>query len=174
DIPGLTLSQEEKNAYAIFYAKAEPNGNGSITSNKAVAFLSKSKLSFDVLNEIWRQTSKNSELDREGFYKALKYVALAQNNQPINPHLLYATTPLPVFEGIYINNTNSAVSSTVSSTVSNQSQDINNLTISDNEYQKWSNLFYQSKPVKNNISGNIAKDIFLKSGLPTTVLAEVW
>jgi len=52
DIQGLSLSQEEKNAYAILYAKAEPSNNGSISGNQAVNFLSKSKLSFDILSEV--------------------------------------------------------------------------------------------------------------------------
>jgi len=147
------------------YAKAEPNGNGTISPNQAFNFLKKSKLPVEILSEIWKQTQRNNVLDREGFYKALKYIALAQNNQPINPQLLYKSTPPPVFEGIYINNTN---------TNTNSNQNINNLVISDNEYEKWSNLFFHSKPVRNNISGNTAKEIFLKSNLPTNVLAEVW
>jgi hypothetical protein len=163
DIPGMALSQEEKTAYPILFNKAEPT-NGLISANQAFNFLSKSKLPFEILKKIWQLTQTNSTLNREGFFKALKYVALAQSNQPINSNLLYANTPLPNFEGIYLNSRPNASSG----------QDVSSLAISDIEYEKWSNLFYQSNPVNNNISGNTAKDIFLKSGLSTNTLAEVW
>lgn len=164
----LTLTPEEENAYAFFFSKADVNNIGSISANAAFEFLTKSKLSFEILNEIWKATSINSTLTRDGFYKALKYVSLAQNNQPVNPVLLYAKTPLPIFEGIFFNNN-------INQKYQNSSnQDLQSLTITDIEREKWTSIFYQSNPVNNNISGNIAKVIFMKSNLSTIILRDIW
>ncbi|KAJ3069564.1 hypothetical protein HK102_006903, partial [Quaeritorhiza haematococci] len=95
----LLLTPEESIAYAQYFRIADSENEGVITPQAAVAFLSKSSLSQNVLRDIWALADSEGlgYLTQPSFYKALKLIALVQSGKPASVAYLSQSTPLPNF-----------------------------------------------------------------------------
>ncbi|KAI9209621.1 uncharacterized protein BJ171DRAFT_484555 [Polychytrium aggregatum] len=176
---GLPLTQEELSAFSYFFKIADVDSKGVITPPLAVAFMSKSKLSHDVLGEIWSLANpdKKAFLTRESFYKALKLIALSQSGRPASLASLGTACPLPTFEGIVpetapmfslqtmpLHRTGSLSAHATGSS----------FTILPEERERFLAAFSASQPSNGLVTGDNAREVFMKSGLPLDVLGSVW
>ncbi|KAH8913887.1 hypothetical protein BT69DRAFT_1343904 [Atractiella rhizophila] len=76
-MPGLKLSElspEEKTAFQYLFKKADTDGIGVVTGDKAVPFFSHSNLPPFLLGEIWQMSDDDNKgfLTEDGFFLACR------------------------------------------------------------------------------------------------------
>ncbi|TPX33310.1 hypothetical protein SmJEL517_g03714 [Synchytrium microbalum] len=161
------MTVEEQTAYEKLFRIADAENKNVITPQTAYEFLSKSKLPQTTLSEIWTaaDSEKRGFLTRTGFFKALKYIALAQTGRPVSSGLNGAT-PLPALEGI--------TGPVASHRTGDKAAANASFELTDSEKDRFQTAFLSCKPANGTVSGEAARDVFLKSGLPTDPLSKIW
>ncbi|KNC96723.1 uncharacterized protein SPPG_07932 [Spizellomyces punctatus DAOM BR117] len=230
--PGFPLTAEETAAYAQLFKLADSQATGTVQPNDAVAFMSKSHLPQNVLSEIWQiaDSERKGYLTQQGFYKALKLIALAQAGKAPSAALLNTSAPIPTFGGITLPgnaspSTPSPFPSTVASHLTGASASGSPLSavathrtggsitthhtggglsvhstgtgriashmtgsgvashstgnggaynISAEERERFTVAFNSCKPLDGFVTGEAAKELFIKSTLPVDVLSKIW
>ncbi|KAJ3127551.1 hypothetical protein HK098_006229 [Nowakowskiella sp. JEL0407] len=203
-VPGLPLTATEASAYAEFFKQADVSGMGLITTGDAVNFLKKSLLPPPTLNEIWNLVDPESKgvLNQGAFFKALKLISLAQSGKPHTLTQLNADTPLPIFEKdkgfaspskpVIPNQPASAINPALrTGSVSSQppmpmlpqmtgailpqsTGAPTNFTLSVEERSRYMAAWNSCSPVDGMVTGDTARDLFLKSGLSIEILGKIW
>ena len=93
----VKLTKEEKGYYSNLFDLACKDGSTKVEGKEGAAFLKKSNLSREVLKNIWVIAAQTnlSWLERDEFYVALRLIALAQNNMPVEDKSIIYNDPLP-------------------------------------------------------------------------------
>ncbi|KAJ3324175.1 hypothetical protein HDU76_013468 [Blyttiomyces sp. JEL0837] len=191
--PELPLVPEELTAYAMIFKIADTEGKGAISAAAAVPFLTKSRLPQNVLGEIWTMANPEGKsfLDQKTFYKILKLIALCQGGKPVSLQFLASKTALPAFEGVSLTapaqtpppiakmtpqmTGNSSSSGTTPSTIPVQLTGSGaSFQISNEERDRFYAAWNACNPEGGFVTGDAAKEIFLKSGLAVETLGRIW
>ena len=87
--PNLHLSPEERRLFGQLFAQADSGKIGVVTGEDAVKFFEKTRLSSDVLGEIWQiaDTENRGLLTPAGFGIVLRLIGYAQAGTPVSQEL---------------------------------------------------------------------------------------
>lgn len=189
----MGLTPDEKKLYSQLFKSLDPEGAGVITGEKARATFEKSGLPPSVLGEIWQIADQNNLgfLTQFGFCLAMRLIGYTQAGQHPTASLSDNPGPLPKFinltmppprEALQPQSTNNSFMQTQPSSAVPQSANSLNTQqqgpiapVSVADFQKFSQLFIKTVGSPNGeLSGNKAREIFLKAKLPTSTLGHVW
>ncbi|XP_074643122.1 epidermal growth factor receptor substrate 15-like 1 [Tubulanus polymorphus] len=130
----------------------------------AAAFLKKSGLNEKTLGQIWSFADRNGKgfLDKQGFFIALKLIALTQNNMDASIANIMATAPAPNMGDA---GSPAAVPPGTGDT---------GWKIKLPEKAKYDKVFNNLNPVDGKVPGSVVKPVLLNSKLPLDILGKIW
>lgn len=157
------LSQEESVLYSNHFKSLDKENLGVVTGEAVRPLFAASGLSPQVLGQIWALVDINNKgfLNEMEFDAALRSISHLQAapTTPINNQLYqYAPAQLPQLGPVPAETPQPAVLPSPSSS----------------DVSQFAQLFDRSANGQNVLSGDAAKDIFLKAKLPNQTLGEVW
>ncbi|GES99492.1 EF hand domain-containing protein [Rhizophagus clarus] len=160
--PEITLTNEEKHAYSQLFQVADEENKGVISGQNAVKLFMKSHLPSPVLSNIWQIADSENKgyLTKQTFSVAIKLIAQVQNGKSPDPSNLNADLPIPRFEGIDIE--------------PYKKPEQNNIIITNEDRERYKDMFYKLNPTNGFIDGDKAKDIFVRSKLNVEKLSQIW
>ncbi|KAI9023508.1 hypothetical protein CLU79DRAFT_791530 [Phycomyces nitens] len=164
------LTPKEKLAYGQLFNIISVSNPGIITGQEAVKFFATSGVPHQILSEIWEAADKDNlgYLTPETFSIALKLIACAQHGREVSDPIFATPVPLPQFEGIKLN---VAASPVLQKKLSVQpSTD----TITPAEREKYLSIFQAQNTVGGAMDADTARNILVKSKLPTDILGQIW
>lgn len=84
-------------AYEALFKQADAKGKGTIGAAQAASFLKQSGLKESVLKQIWDLADPSGKgfLDKQGFFVALKLIAVVQNGKEASLANIGLPVPLP-------------------------------------------------------------------------------
>jgi len=93
----VKLSKEERGYFSNLFQMLVKEGELKIEGKDGANFLKKSGLPKETLKNIWTLSAQTnlSWLERDEFYIALRLVALAQNNYPVDSQSIIINEPIP-------------------------------------------------------------------------------
>eukprot|EP00795_Rhopilema_esculentum_P004360 gene4360-20582_t len=146
-----------------FELQANPSGTATLGANEAAFLLKRSGLSEGVLHDIWELADMNSRgyLDKQGFFVALKLIALAQSSKELNTANLTLNCPAPKL-------------GESPRPLAPPPSDAGNWIIKQAEKQKYDGIFETLQPVNGYVSGDKVRPVLMNSKLPVDVLGRVW
>ncbi|PPQ70282.1 hypothetical protein CVT24_000845 [Panaeolus cyanescens] len=153
------------------FAQADPQKLGVLTGDVAVRVFSGAKLPAASLGEIWNiaDDGNNGWLSKKGVAMAVRLIGWAQKGEAITTALLNKPGPLAVIEGVsVVSRQSTGVSSPRSP------PPVSFPPLSPQDKTKFLNMFTKSGPVNGLLSGEQARDIFVKSKLGTEQLMKIW
>ncbi|KAG6874326.1 hypothetical protein C0995_001551 [Termitomyces sp. Mi166 len=153
------------------FNKSDTQKLGILTGDVAVKVFGGAKLSPTVLGEIWSiaDEDNNGWLPRKGVAIALRLMGWAQKGETITPDLIFKPGPPPEIEGYAI------ITHQVTDTPVEKSSPPSLPFLTAQEKVKFLNIFTKAGPDANGLlSGNTARDIFLKSKLSNDTLLQIW
>ncbi|XP_055690639.1 epidermal growth factor receptor substrate 15-like 1 isoform X2 [Lutzomyia longipalpis] len=158
--------------YEAYYNKANPKGTPGIGAMEAATFLKKSTLSDVVLSRIWDLSDPQGRgfLDKNGFYTALKLVALAQEGETIAMKNIYMETRNPPKVGD-IPKIPPQVPPPAASMLNPGSVEWAMSAVDEAKYKKTFNSLH---PENGLLPGNKVKGVLLESKLPMDTLGKIW
>ncbi|KAL5511429.1 hypothetical protein ACEPAH_4645 [Sanghuangporus vaninii] len=153
------------------FAVADPQKLGIITGDKAVEAFSGANLPPSVLGEIWTIADKenNGFLTRKGVAIALRLIGHAQKGEKVNESLLERPGPLAHIEGV-----SPKPSILPSSPPKSPPLTALHPPLTPEDKTKFLRLFLGCGPVNGLLSGDKARDVFVKSKLPFETLSQIW
>ncbi|KAH8108467.1 hypothetical protein DFH11DRAFT_1095039 [Phellopilus nigrolimitatus] len=158
------------------FAIADPSKLGIITGDVAVKVFAGAKLSPSVLGEVWAFADKenNGFLTKKGVAIALRLIGHAQKGEHVKEALLDRPGPLAHIEGISAppSRPSSIPSSPPPTSFPPRGSQYPPLTAEDKS--KFLRLFLGCGPVNGLLSGDKARDVFVKSKLPFEKLSQIW
>ncbi|TRM59402.1 hypothetical protein BD626DRAFT_550246 [Schizophyllum amplum] len=155
------------------FAQGDPQKLGVLTGDVAVRIFGGAKLQPATLGEIWNLSDEDNKgwLSKKGVAVAVRLMGWAQKGEKVSKALLSKPGPLPVIDGVSaVTQHNTGMSSM--SAPKSPAPGFPPLLPADKT--KFHNMFYKSGPVSGLLSGEKARDIFLKSKLPTDKLMQIW
>ncbi|TFY74438.1 hypothetical protein EWM64_g9574 [Hericium alpestre] len=152
------------------FDKNDPQKFNIITGDIAVGVFAGAELSSTVLGEIWSlaDDENNGFLTRKGVAIAVRLVGWAQNGEHVSKELIYKPGPLAVLNGY----PHSKLPDAVVSSPKLSASGLPPLTTEDRA--KFDRLFQGCGPVNGLLSGDKARDVFVKSKLPVDTLSQIW
>eukprot|EP01119_Soliformovum_irregulare_P008662 TRINITY_DN21768_c0_g1_i2.p1 TRINITY_DN21768_c0_g1~~TRINITY_DN21768_c0_g1_i2.p1 ORF type:complete len:974 (-),score=344.72 TRINITY_DN21768_c0_g1_i2:188-3109(-) len=169
-----SLSEAERNYFHKLFLAADQDRDGKISGQEA-GFLMKSNVDKILLGEIWKLT----DVERKGFLTenqfslALRLVSKAQARQPLNVETVQVAGELPNFPGYPpdpVAEPRAALGST-----SRSSSFVDSGVVSSHDRQNYLNNFKQADADHDGfVTGEEARNLFGKSGLPVPDLAKIW
>ncbi|KAK9323877.1 hypothetical protein V1517DRAFT_319157 [Lipomyces orientalis] len=152
--PRLTLTPEERTIYGQLFKSLDSESLGVVTGEVARTLFERSGLSPLVLGRIWQiaDDQNNGFLNQTGFAIALRLIGYVQSGQRLAPELASQPGPLPRFE----QETPSRVP-----------------PLNPAERARFLQLF-ESTTSDSLLSGDLARDIFVRARLPTETLGQIW
>ncbi|KAH8926630.1 hypothetical protein BT69DRAFT_1347876 [Atractiella rhizophila] len=98
------LSPEEKTAFQYLFKKADTDGIGVVTGDKAVPFFSHSNLPPYLLGEIWQMSDDDNKgfLTEDGFFLACRLIGHAQSGSKPSASIARQQGPPPRFDNVTI------------------------------------------------------------------------
>lgn len=162
-----------------------------VTGENAVSFFERTKVSPNVLGEIWQiaDTENRGLLTKPGFCMVLRLIGHYQAGREPSAELAFKPGPIPKFEGLQIpgvgGNASASGSSVPSPTaagfppnplqpqLSGQAP-IRVPPLDPAKVQQYSGLFERSSAQNGLLDGASAKAIFERAGLPNEVLGRIW
>ncbi|OAD66875.1 hypothetical protein PHYBLDRAFT_128422, partial [Phycomyces blakesleeanus NRRL 1555(-)] len=164
------LTPKEKLAYGQLFNIISVSNPGIITGQEAVRFFATSGVPHQILSEIWEAADKDNlgYLTPETFSIALKLIACAQHGREVSDPIFATPVPLPQFEGIKLSVPPSPVVQKQTSVNSNVD------TIKPAEREKYISIFRAQDTVRGTMDAETARNILVKSKLPTDVLGQIW
>ncbi|KAF8510211.1 hypothetical protein BU17DRAFT_55537 [Hysterangium stoloniferum] len=162
---------------SLIFAAADPQKLGIITGDAAVNILSGANLSHTVLGEIWAIADKdnNGFLTRKGLSIALRLIGYAQQGETVKEVLVDTPGPLASIEGFAP--PLAARPPPSLNPVSQPSPSPSTTTfppLSQQDKTKFLKLFIGCGPVNGLLSGEKARDVFVKSKLSYDKLSHIW
>ncbi|KAI1790765.1 hypothetical protein LXA43DRAFT_1144962 [Ganoderma leucocontextum] len=156
------------------FAQADTQKIGVITGDAAVKIFSGSKLSPTVLAEIWNVADEdnNGVLTRKGVGIAVRLLGHAQRGENISDALISKPGPLPNIEGLPPVAAPSSFGVTLAKSPPPAVSGFPPLTPQDKA--KFLKLFLGCHPNNGLLSGEKARDVFVKSKLPVEKLSQIW
>ncbi|RPD65853.1 hypothetical protein L227DRAFT_123328 [Lentinus tigrinus ALCF2SS1-6] len=152
------------------FAQADTQKLGVITGEAAVNIFSGSKLSPTVLAEIWNiaDEDNNGVLTRKGVGIAIRLLGHAQRGEKVSEALVTQPGPIPNIEGL----PPVSVPSSMGIPRAKSPSGLPPLTPADKT--KFLKLFLGCHPTNGILSGDKARDVFVKSKLPVDKLSAIW
>lgn len=139
----------------------------------ALPFLTSSGLPQQTLGEIWAiaDPDNNGFLTKDGFYTAARLIGWVQSTgqTQVDPSLASKAGPLPTFKGYPSPPTTAAVNPMSPAATGGS---LPPLTPADRT--KFTRIFVGCGPTNGLVSGDKARNVFLKSKLPYDKLAQIW
>lgn len=161
----ITLSSEEKAVFGQLFKQCDPEGLGIVTGDVARPLFERSGLPAYLLGEIWQiaDDANNGFLDQTGFSVALRLIGRVQGGQRLSANV-DAPGPLPSFDG----------RQRLEPTGTGSDANVTRVPpLSATDRQRFASLF-EKNAFNGMISGEKARDIFLKAKLSTDTLGEIW
>lgn len=181
------LTPDERKLYSQLFRELDPENTGIITGDKARSTFEKSGLPPPILGEIWQIADQNNLgfLTQFGFCCAMRLIGYTQLGKLPSAQLAESPGPLPRFANLQLpaplqpQSTNSSFMQTQPSAyVPQDTQSVpqeNLAEVSAADVQKFLQLFAKTVgSATGDLSGARARDIFMKSKLPTATLGQVW
>ncbi|XP_042318738.1 epidermal growth factor receptor substrate 15 isoform X2 [Sceloporus undulatus] len=185
DIP-WAVKVEDKAKYDAIFDSLIPV-NGLLSGDKVKPVLLNSKLPVDVLGRVWELSDIDHDgmLDRDEFAVAMFLVYCALEKEPVPMSLPPALVPPSKRKGVNIPGAVQLVPSSTSSKDSHQSippvgllpskAPLTQWVVSPTDMIKYSEIFLKTdKDMDGFVSGVEARELFLKTGLPSAILAHIW
>lgn len=195
DASVLNLSPDEKRAFAYLFQQADTDQLGVVTGENAVGFFERTKVSPDVLGEIWQiaDTENRGFLSKPGFCMVLRLIGHYQAGTPPSKELAFKQGPVPRFDGLQIPAAASSSSSHTGGGVGGAppagnagfapaalqpqlsgSTPIRVPPLDPAKVQQYSGLFERSGAQNGLLDGGTAKAIFERAGLSNETLGRIW
>ncbi|KAI6043018.1 hypothetical protein EDC04DRAFT_2600428 [Pisolithus marmoratus] len=171
------------------FAQADTQKTGILTGDVAVKVFSGSKLPSTVLGEIWSIADGKNDgfLTKKGVAIALRLMGHAQKGDKVHKSLLSkretqypvrasesesdVAAPLAVIEGIHA----PVVQQSTGMSIPNSPPLTPGLPpLTPQDRAKFNRLFQSCGPVDGLLSGDKARNMFIKSKLPVDVLSQIW
>ncbi|KAL2265794.1 hypothetical protein VTJ83DRAFT_6894 [Remersonia thermophila] len=174
--PNLNLTPEEKHVYGQLFRQADSDNVGVVTGEVAVLFFEKTLLDSRILGEIWQIADKENRgfLTPAGFGVALRLIGHAQAGREPAPDLALQPGPLPVFEGVHITPPPPPPPPALTAQTTGAPGPIRIPPLTPEKVAQYAGLFERQSLQGNLLPGEVAKQIFEKSGLPNDVLGRIW
>lgn len=136
----------------------DPAGIDHVGALEAAAFLKRSGLPDTVLSKIWDMADCGGKgfLDKQGFFVALKLVALVQNGKPLSTTLLTTPVPPPCMS----EHTKRGMAC--------------DWSVKPLEHTKYVEMFNSLGPLNGKLPGTKVKPVMMNSKLPVDVLGRIW
>ncbi|KAJ3572813.1 hypothetical protein NP233_g2832 [Leucocoprinus birnbaumii] len=152
------------------FAQADKQKLNILNGDVAVQVFGGAKLPGTVLGEIWNiaDEENNGWLSRTGTAKALRLIGHAQKGTKVSSALLSKAGPLATIEGY------SSVSQQNTGTSAPKSPPPGFPPLSPQDKIRFQDIFNRSGPTNGLLSGDKARDIFLKSKLGNDQLMQIW
>ncbi|WFD06563.1 hypothetical protein MVES1_001914 [Malassezia vespertilionis] len=159
----LNLSNAERQTFTRLYAFADPNQSGMITGDAAVKFFEGFKLPTLTLGKIWAiaDEGNNGFLTPNNFGVALRLIGRAQRGESVSESVVQVQGAPPVYEGL---------AAAPAAPAANAAE----TTINAEDKARFSRIFASAGPTNGLLSGEQAKDLFVKSKLPFAKLGAIW
>ncbi|KII88893.1 hypothetical protein PLICRDRAFT_40530 [Plicaturopsis crispa FD-325 SS-3] len=156
------------------FAQADPQKLGIITGDVAVRIFGGAKLSPTVLGEIWNLADEDNKgwLAKRGVAIAVRLMGWAQKGEKVTDALLGRPGPLPHIDGISqspVVQHNTGMSMPKSPPPSARFP-----PLTPQDKAKFAKLFASCGPTNGFLSGEKARDVFVKSRLSVDKLSEIW
>ncbi|KKF94724.1 putative calcium-binding protein [Ceratocystis platani] len=187
--PVLNLTPEEKRVFGQLFRKADHDNVGVVTGDVAVSFFEKTRLDSHILGEIWQLADKENRgfLTPPGFGVVLRLIGHAQAGREPSLELALKPGPLPRFDAIPTPaglGSGSMPSSMIAPPppVAAPLQAQHTATggpvrippLTPDKVAQFGALF-EAQPLQAGfLSGDQARQIFEKSGLPNEILGRIW
>ncbi|KAG9016212.1 hypothetical protein FRB93_011686 [Tulasnella sp. JGI-2019a] len=161
----------EQNVVTAIFNKGDPDKLGIINGENAVKILTGAKLPPTLLGEIWAiaDSDNNGFLTRKGVAVAVRLIGWAQKGESVSEDLLDKVGPLAQIDGISLPKLPSS-----SPTPSSPSMASSIPSISAADRAKFIRLFVGCGPSGGLLTGEKARDVFVKSNLPVEKLGQIW
>ncbi|XP_074858650.1 epidermal growth factor receptor substrate 15 [Carettochelys insculpta] len=185
DIP-WAVKLEEKAKYDAIFDSLNPV-NGFLSGDKVKPVLLNSKLPVDVLGRVWELSDidRDGMLDRDEFAVAMFLVYCALEKEPVPMSLPSALVPLSKRKTISIPGAGQLIPSSTFAKDSHQSMSpvgilsakapLTQWVVSPADKIKYDEIFLKTdKDMDGFVSGVEARELFLKTGLPSALLAHIW
>jgi hypothetical protein len=190
------FTQQEERAYDEHFNQMQINN--LIPIPVLIDFLKSSKLDQQQLSQIWSVAEVKEIVTKDTFYNVLKLISVAQSGIPITKEALSKESRLPIVDSLAMHRTAAIPiqrTGTVTSTLPIQRTGTftsipiqrtgspmplsvqrtgQEITMNQDEKQRFSQFFYQLNPTNGSITGQQARDVFIQSGLDNQVLAQIW
>lgn len=176
------LTDQEKQFYGSIFKSLDNEGLGIVTGESARTTFEKSGLPPAILGEIWQIADPTNLgfLSQFAFSVALRLIGHVQNGAKPDKSLIDYAGPIAKFQGVVSSSGTTpapALAHSSTGSISSQQQLQPQLTslppLTNHDISKFSQLFHKSAPT-GVISGEQARNIFLKAKLPTNVLSQIW
>mmetsp|Transcript_46739 Transcript_46739/g.117782 ORF Transcript_46739/g.117782 Transcript_46739/m.117782 type:complete len:570 (+) Transcript_46739:152-1861(+) len=167
------LPEYERQYYDMLFAHCDQDKDNLVNSTEA-QFFKNSGLPLKTLGKIWTlvDTNKNGYILRDQFYLVMKYIALAQNNYEPTPENVASVKDVPLA------NFGSAFPQPViplSSSFGPGVQPGRDWVLTPKEVLKYRQIFNKNDDDHDgHLTGDQAKVLFMRSGLPTQDLLLIW
>uniref|UniRef100_A0A670I9X6 Epidermal growth factor receptor pathway substrate 15 n=1 Tax=Podarcis muralis TaxID=64176 RepID=A0A670I9X6_PODMU len=182
DIP-WAVKVEDKAKYDAIFDSLNPV-NGLLSGDKVKPVLLNSKLPVDILGRVWELSDIDHDgmLDRDEFAVAMFLVYCALEKEPVPMSLPPALVPPSKRKGVSIAGGVHLLPPSASSKESHQSMPPVSLkapspqwVVSPADKIKYHDIFLKTdKDMDGFVSGVEARELFLKTGLPSALLAHIW
>ncbi|KAF9001968.1 hypothetical protein BDQ17DRAFT_1357829 [Cyathus striatus] len=160
----------ERSLVTQIFSRANSPQSGLLPGDLAVKIFAAAKLPPTVLGEIWNLADENDQgsLTEKGVSMALRLIGYAQRGDKVTSALLNKPGPPPVLDGY------STVSQQNTGMSMPRSPPPSFPPLSVQDRVKFNNLFAKAGPTNGLLSGDKARDLFIKSKLPTEKLSQIW
>ncbi|KAI4762880.1 hypothetical protein E4T52_05114 [Aureobasidium sp. EXF-3400] len=177
DQNNLNLSADEKRYYGQLFQQADTDRLGVVTGEIAVRFFEKTKVAPNVLGEIWQIADHENRglLTKPGFSVALRLIGHYQAGREPTAELAFRPGPLPKFDGMPPPPPAPIASAppTPAAPIQAQGTGIRIPPLNPEKLTQYANLYDQSAG-GGYLSGEQAKAIFERAGLPNETLGRIW
>uniref|UniRef100_A0A8B9R0M0 Epidermal growth factor receptor pathway substrate 15 n=1 Tax=Anas platyrhynchos TaxID=8839 RepID=A0A8B9R0M0_ANAPL len=185
DVP-WAVKPEDKAKYDAIFDSLNPI-NGLLSGDKVKPVLLNSKLPVDILGRVWELSDidRDGMLDRDEFAVAMFLVYCALEKEPVPMSLPAALVPLSKRKPISVPGAMPLIPSSTSTKDSHQSlppvgilaakTPLSQWVVSPADKIKYDEIFVKTdKDMDGFVSGVEARELFLKTGLPSALLAHIW
>nr|ODN87640.1 hypothetical protein L203_03421 [Cryptococcus depauperatus CBS 7841] len=171
---------QEKAYYDQLFSHVDKDSTGILPGQDAYPFLTSSNLSTDILGQIWAlaDPENNGFLTKDGWYKAARIIGWMQKGgvTAVEESLVSKNGPYPAFSEGPKPPPQAPLSAQLTGqrpiSANNTGSGLPPLTHADRA--KFTRLFAGAGPVNGLVSGDRARDIFVKSGLSYEKLGQIW
>ncbi|ORX34776.1 hypothetical protein BD324DRAFT_634936 [Kockovaella imperatae] len=169
-----SFSAQERQYYDKLFDAVDKDGSGVLPGQDALPFLTSSRLSQQTLGEVWAiaDPGNNGFLTKDGWYKAARIIGWLQKGgqTTVQESLASRPGPLPTFEGQAPPPTQ--FSGSAGAAASSGGASLPPLTPADRT--KFTRIFVSCGPQNGLVSGDKAREVFLKSKLDYEKLGQIW
>ncbi|XP_042661586.1 epidermal growth factor receptor substrate 15 isoform X5 [Tyto alba] len=185
DVP-WAVKLEDKAKYDAIFDSLNPV-NGLLSGDKVKPVLLNSKLPVDILGRVWELSDidRDGMLDRDEFAVAMFLVYCALEKEPVPMSLPAALVPPSKRKPVSVPGAMPLIPSSTSTKESHQSlppvgvlaakTPLMQWVVSPADKIKYDEIFVKTdKDMDGFVSGVEARELFLKTGLPSALLAHIW